>query len=134
MTLPSLMITLIEELRSHSAQREIIVLDDVSDMMRYGEEKNVLQMITECKRLRDEGSSIIVVAQSYSLDQKRREHLHELCDVHVDLQATSLGEIKGILLTVHKANGVELTARNTVAFRIVSGMGMRAVDVPRTRA
>jgi hypothetical protein len=38
------MLGLIEDLQSNAELRKIIVLDDISDMMRFGEESNVIQM------------------------------------------------------------------------------------------
>ncbi|MDP7534502.1 MAG: hypothetical protein QGI88_12115 [SAR202 cluster bacterium] len=52
----------------------------------------------------------------------------------MNLETTGLGDHKGTLLTVHKANNKSLDARNTVAFRIVNGQGIKTVDVPRTAA
>jgi len=129
-----LMLGLIEDLQSNAELRKIIVLDDISDMMRFGEESNVIQMFAECTRLRDEGTTIIALAQSYAIEQDRIDAIAKLCDVHMNLETTGLGDHKGTLLTVHKANNKSLDARNTVAFRIVNGQGIKTVDVPRTAA
>ena len=59
--------------------------------------------------------SLIEDLQSYAIEESRMDAIDKLCDVHLNLETSALGDNKGTLLTVLKAHGKNLTSRNTVA-------------------
>ena len=128
-----LMALLARNMEGLPRQYKIIIVDSITDLASHGREEAVMSFFSSCKRLSEEGRTIIVVARGYAFDEKMLNRLEVLCDAHLNLRAEKIGAKMVKLLEVRKVHNAEISTGNMVSFEVVPGIGLRIVPGAKVR-
>ena len=122
-----------KEIGSIHAKYKVVILDHVTDLFMFSQERTILRFFASCKRICAEGRVIIVVAQSHAFDKDMLERVSGLCDAHFSLIKEKMGTKLGTSLEVVKSDGMELNRDNTLSFEILSGTGIKMLAFGKVR-
>ena len=114
-------------------EHELIVVDAITSLAGYSNGAEIVGFFSSCKRVCGKGRTIVVVAHSYSFDEKVLARLSALCDAHLKLRVGKLRDKVVRMLEVVKANSVELNRDNTIGFEVEAGSGIRIIPFSQTR-
>ena len=129
-----LLATLSEELQRHPDLFRVIIVDDITQIASFSQDRAIIGFFSACKRLCAQGSTIILAGNSYAFDEKMLVRLRALCDAQLTLRAEKLG-VKNIkTLEVRKANNTEMDRDNLISFEVKPTIGMHLVPAGRARA
>lgn len=116
------------------AETSVIVVDSLTGMLVKASDEEVLDFFAGCKRLCDQGKTIIVCVHSYAFEQHILVRVRSLCDAHLHLRIEQVGEQLVKVLEVAKVRGAERTTGNIVSFDVEPGLGIRLIPVTRAKA
>ena len=103
----------------------IIVLDAITNIASYCDDKFIMGFFTNCKRICKSGRTMLLVAHSYVFDEKLLVRVASLCDVHLKVCVEKMGPKLVKSLEVCKIHSAELETGNVVSFEVHPGIGMR---------
>ena len=107
------------------AEFNIIVLDAITNVASYCEDKSIMGFFADCKRICKNGRTIMLVAHSYVFDEKLLVRVASLCDVHLKVCVEKMGPKLVKTLEVCKIHNAELDTGNIVSFEVHPSIGMR---------
>ena len=128
-----LMASLAQDIESLPRKYDFIVVDSVTNLVPYNKEAVVIGFFSLCKRLCNEGKTITIAGHSHAFDATLLNCLEGQCDAHLKLGVEQIAGKAWNLLEVRKAQNAALTARNTISFQVVPGIGMRSVPFHKVR-
>ena len=117
-----------------SDEHPVIVVDSLTTLASESKDRSTLRFFSACRRLCDEGRTIIMAAQPHAFDERTLARLRDLCDTYVKLRVENLGTKRGTALEVTKADKVEMSNRNTISFEVLPGVGMQTLAFSKFRA
>ena len=112
----------------------VIFVDAITNLASVSQEQSIIGFFSSCKRLCNNGRSIILVAHSSAFDERILTRLRSLCDAHLSLRLETVGSKQVGLMDVTKIHNAEQTTGNLVNFIVLPGSGMRIVPFSRARA
>ena len=129
-----LMASLALDIQGLPSQYKIIIVDSITNVASHSREQDVMAFFSSCKRLCNDGRTIIVVAHSFAFDEKMLVRLRSVCDTQLSLriEKTSTKLLK--ILEVCKVHNAELDTGNVVRCEVEPGIGMRAVPIRTAKA
>ena len=107
-----------------SSQDSVVIVDSITNLATNSDDRAIIELFSACKRLCDEGRSIILVTQPHAFDENMLRRCLHRCDAHIGLRVERVRARVATLLTVHKAHNAGLTKGNILAFEVLSGVGM----------
>ena len=117
-----------------SDERELIVVDAITNLVDSGEGQAVIEFFSSLRRSCNKGRAIIVVSNSYAFDESMSIRLSALCDTHLRLRAGKIKDKVVRKLEVVKVNDVELDTDNIISFEVESGTGIRIIPFSQAKA
>ena len=129
-----LLSSLASELGHLAEESDVIVVDSISNLATYSEDKAILGFFSSCKRLCTEGTAVILVAHSAAFEESLLRRLRFLCEAHLSLRPEKIGQKLANTVSVCKAQGAELGADNLISFEVEPDIGMRLLPMGRVRA
>ena len=115
-------------------EREIIIVDAITNLASYCPDSVILRFFSSCKRLCKDKRTIILSAHSYAFDEKMLVRFRDLCDAHISLGIETIANKTATMLEVSKAHNAKLNRDNTVALEVVPGVGMNPLPFNKVRA
>lgn len=115
-------------------ENHVIIVDDITALASESEDRTTLRFFSSCRRLCDDGRTIILAAQSYAVDERMLLRLRDLCDAYLRLKVEQLGAKQGTTVEVVRANKVELHTSNIVSFEVRPEVGIQTVAFGRFSA
>ncbi len=111
-----------------------VIADAITSLAESSDDREIISLFSNCKRLCRAGGTIILVADPYAFHGDTLQRLQAQCDTHISLWAESLGRRQVKTLQVHKINNTHLDADNQVSFDVRPKMGMNIIPISRTKA
>ena len=129
-----MMVSLAREMGGLPPQYQLVVVDGVTNLASYAEDRDILQFFSSCKRLTDGGRAVVVVTQTHAIDERMLARLRNLCDSYLKLHIERVGAKRATTLEVVKVNSEVLERANTISFEVLPEVGMRALSFAKFRA
>ena len=115
------------------SQHEVIIVDSISSLASYSQDRAILEFFSTCKRLCEAGRTIIVVAHPYAFNENMLRRLRTLSDGYLSLSVEKIGAKLVKSLEVRNMHNAELHTANTITFQVVQGSGIRVVPSSRVQ-
>ena len=128
-----LMALLAADIKGVHSQYKVIIVDDITKLVIYNDEKAIMRFFASCKSLCEAGRAIILVARSYAFDETMLNRLHVMCDAHLILRDEKIGAKNVKTLEARKVRNTDMNTSNTVSFEVVQGIGLRVVPGAKVR-
>ena len=113
---------------------QFIVVDSITDLAGSCPEQAVIAFFSACRRMGNQGQTILVSVHSYAFGSEMLARLQALCDGYLSLGSA---EVKGKsvrTLEIKKINTTEKTRDNMVSFVVEPEIGMRLIPMNRAQA
>ena len=116
---------LAKEIEGLPGKYSTIVVDSIANLAAYTSDRGIIGFFSACKRMCDEGRTIILVTHSTSFGEKMLNRIRGLCDVHLKLCLDRIGAKLVKTLEVNKIHNAELDTGSIICFEVLPGLGMR---------
>lgn len=113
---------------------KLIIVDSLTGMVTHSDDRVIIDFFAYCKRLCDQGRTIMGVIHSYALDNGMLIRLRSLCDAHLVLRAEQVGERLVKMMEVAKVRNAELSTGNIISFDVEPDLGMKIIPILKARA
>ncbi|MDA1218604.1 MAG: response regulator [Chloroflexi bacterium] len=111
---------------------EFIVVDSITDLAGSCPEQAVIAFFSACRRLGNNGRTILVSVHSYAFGSEMFMRLRTLCDGFFTLGSEQVRGKSMRILQVNKMNTTELSGNNSVAFVVEPETGARLIPFNKT--
>ena len=128
-----LMLTLGQDINRLPARYDFIVVDAISYLGSYAEERTLTNFMSSCKVLCDDGRSIVLVAHPELFEERTMDRLQVLCDTHLRLRTEEMGSKTWRMLQVRKMRNAEVDTLRQVSFQVVPGLGVQTAPFRKVR-
>ena len=118
---------IIEHIRGSKAQ--VAVIDSLTMFTEYTTQETVLTFLTNCKTLVDHGKTILITLHTYAFQEDTLIRIRSICDAHLMMKKTLLGDKYVMVMEVVKVRGARKTTGNLVSFEVHPGYGMKIIPV-----
>jgi flagellar protein FlaH len=112
----------------------LIVIDSLTPVIAHSTTEAVIEYFERCKKLCDNGKTIINIAHTYAFDEQVLIRIRSACDAHFRLRIEEVGDKLVKVLEVAKVRGADKNTGNIMSFDVDPGIGMRIMPVGRARA
>jgi flagellar protein FlaH len=119
---------------SANPRYDLVVVDSLTPVIAHTTHDEILTYFEQCKRLCDEGKSIINIAHTYAFDEQVLIRLRSACDAHFRLRIEEVGDKLVKVLEVSKVRGAVKNTGNVLSFDVDPGIGMRIMPIGRAKA
>ena len=113
---------------------DLVVVDSITSLMLHTQITQAITFFEECKRLCEQGKTIINVVHSYAFDDSSLLRIRSMCDAHLNLRIEEIGDQLINVLEIGKIRGAGKTADNIISFTVEPGAGIRIIPISRTKA
>ena len=124
---------LLKDIVQHSAV-DLVVVDSITSLMLHTQITQAIDFFEECKRLCEQGKTIINVVHSYAFDDSSLLRIRSMCDAHLNLRIEEIGDQLINVLEIGKIRGAGKTADNIISFSVEPAAGIRVIPISRTKA
>jgi archaeal flagellar protein FlaH len=118
---------IIDHIRSSKAQ--VAIIDSLTMFTEYTTQETVLTFLTNCKTLVDHGKTILITLHTYAFQEDTLIRIRSICDAHLMMKKTLLGDKYVMVMEVIKVRGARKTTGNLVSFEVHPGYGMKIIPV-----
>ena len=118
---------IIDHIRSSNAQ--VAIIDSLTMFTEYTTQETVLTFLTNCKTLVDHGKTILITLHTYAFQEDTLIRIRSICDAHLMMKKTLLGDKYVMVMEVIKVRGARKTTGNLVSFEVHPGYGMKIIPV-----
>jgi flagellar protein FlaH len=112
----------------------LIVIDSLTPVIAHSTTEEVIDYFEKCKKMCDNGKTIINIAHTYAFDEQVLIRIRSACDAHFRLRIEEVGDKLVKVLEVAKVRGADKNTGNIMSFDVDPGIGMRIMPVGRARA
>jgi flagellar protein FlaH len=113
---------------------QLVVIDSLTPVLAHSTTEYVIDYFEKCKKLCDNGKTIINIAHTYAFDEQVLIRIRSACDAHFRLRIEEVGDKLVKVLEVAKVRGADKNTGNIMSFDVDPGIGMRIMPVGRARA
>jgi len=113
---------------------QFIVVDSLTDLAGSCPEQAVIAFFSTCRRLGNQGRTILVSVHSYAFGSEMFNRLRTLCDGYITLGSEQVRGKSVRTLEVNKIGTTELNRDNMVSFVVEPEIGMRLIPLNKTKA
>jgi archaeal flagellar protein FlaH len=118
---------IIDHIRGSKAQ--VAIIDSLTMFTEYTTQETVLTFLTNCKTLVDHGKTILITLHTYAFQEDTLIRIRSICDAHLMMKKTLLGDKYVMVMEVIKVRGARKTTGNLVSFEVHPGYGMKIIPV-----
>jgi len=122
-----------EHLRNLPRRFSLLVVDSVTLLVAHSNPVAVMDFFWACKRLCDEGRTVILVAHSYAFEEEMLSRSRSLCDAHFRLRLEQIGDKMAKIMEVLKVRGADRPTGEVVTFEIEPKTGMRIIPLSKAK-
>lgn len=113
---------------------DLVVVDSLTPVLAHTSQDEILTYFEQCKRLCDQGKTIINIAHTYAFDEQSLIRIRSACDAHFRLRIEEVGDKLVKVLEVAKVRGAVKNTGNVLSFDVDPGIGMRIMPIGRAKA
>jgi flagellar protein FlaH len=117
-----------------SSPEKIIIIDSLTVFVSNMDEKEVIGFFTSCKKLCDNGNSIIITVHNYAFNDDVMTRIISICDAHLHMNTENAGEQIVKTMEVSKIRGAQLTTGNVVSFDVKPNFGFKIIPISKAKA
>ena len=125
---------LIDHFDSLPVRFKVAVVDSLTGLVTHSEDRSVIDFFASCKRLCDQGRTIIAVVHSYAFEERLLIRIRSLCDAHLVLRMEQVGERLVKIMEVAKVRNADQSTGNIISFDVEPGMGMKIIPISKAKA
>jgi flagellar protein FlaH len=122
---------IIDHIRGSKAQ--VAIIDSLTMFTEYTTQETVLTFLTNCKTLVDHGKTILITLHTYAFQEDTLIRIRSICDAHLMMKKTLLGDKYVMVMEVIKVRGARKTTGNLVSFEVHPGYGMKVIPMSFAR-
>lgn len=126
--------TLIDHIDSLPLRFKLAVIDSLTGLVAHSEDHAIIEFFASCKRLCDQGRTVIAVVHSYAFDDRMLIRVRSLCDAHLVLKMEQVGERLVKILEVAKVRNADQSTGNIISFDVEPGLGMKIIPISKAKA
>ena len=112
-----------------ASRADVVVIDSLTMFTEYTTSDTVLTFFTNCKNLIDHGKTILITLHTYAYEEDTLIRIRSICDAHLIMKKTQLGNKYVMLMEVVKVRGARKTTGNIVSFEVHPGYGMKIIPI-----
>ena len=129
----ALLASLAEEIASLPDRYESVIIDNITDLLSFGDGMAIAAFSATCRRLCDDGRSVFLVVHPNAVDPCVLARLQIISDTHLSLQTEWIGDKLWRMLEVLKVRNAEIGPSNVVSFEVVPGLGMQVAPFHKVK-
>jgi flagellar protein FlaH len=133
MVLQNTFSTIISGIRAFPSY-SVVVIDSLTPVIAHTTKDQILSYFEECKKICDDGKTLINIAHTYAFDEQVLIRLRSACDAHFRLRIEEVGDKLVKVLEVSKVRGASKSTGNVLSFDVDPGWGMRIMPLGRAQA
>ncbi len=111
------------------SKAEVIIIDSLTMLTEYTENDAILTFLTNCKNIVDHGKTILFTMHTYAFEEDTLVRIRSICDAHLMMKRSLVGEKYVMVLEVVKVRGARKTTGNLVSFEVHPGYGMKIIPI-----
>lgn len=116
-----------------TTKAQVIIIDSLTLFTEYTTNDVVLTFFTNCKNLVDTGKTILITLHTYSFEEDTLVRIRSICDAHLVMKRSLVGEKYVMVLEVVKVRGAHKATGNLVSFEVHPGFGMKIIPITMAR-
>ncbi len=113
---------------------KLVIVDSLTGLLTHGDEPSTIDFFSSCKRMCDNGRTIICVCHSDALDDKMLIRVRSLCDAHLVLRMEQVGDRLVKVMEVAKVRNADQSTGNIISFDVEPGLGMKIIPLSKAKA
>ena len=122
-----------DHMRNLPARYTLLIVDSVTLLVAHSDPVAVMDFFWACKRLCDEGRTVLLVAHSYAFEEEMLSRSRSLCDAHFRLRLEQIGDKMAKMMEVLKVRGADRPTGEVVTFEIEPKTGMRIIPLAKAK-
>jgi len=122
---------IVDHMRTSKAQ--VIIIDSLTMFTEYTSQGAILSFLTNCKNIVDSGKTILITLHTYAFEEDTLIRIRSICDAHLSMKKSLIGEKYVMVLEVVKVRGARKTTGNVVSFEVHPGTGMKVIPISMAR-
>jgi flagellar protein FlaH len=122
-----------EHLRKLPKHFNLLIVDSITLLVAHSNPVAVMDFFWACKRLCDEGRTVLLVAHSYAFEEEMLSRSRSLCDAHFRLKLEQVGDKMAKIMEVLKVRGADRPTGEVVTFEIEPKTGMRIIPLAKAK-
>ena len=122
---------IVDHMRTSKAQ--VIIIDSLTMFTEYTSQGAILSFLTSCKNIVDSGKTILITLHTYAFEEDTLIRIRSICDAHLSMKKSLIGEKYVMVLEVVKVRGARKTTGNVVSFEVHPGTGMKVIPISMAR-
>ena len=125
---------LIDHIDSLPSRFSLVVIDSLTGLVANSEDHAIIEFFASCKRLCDDGRTVLAVVHSYAFDDRMLIRVRSLCDAHLVMKMEQVGDRLVKILEVAKVRNADQSTGNVISFDVEPGMGMKIIPISKAKA
>jgi len=122
-----------DHLRNLPKRFNLLIVDSVTLLVAHSNPVAVMDFFWACKRLCDEGRTVLLIAHSYAFEEEMLSRSRSLCDAHFRLKLEQVGDKMAKIMEVLKVRGADRPTGEVVTFEIEPKTGMRIIPLSKAK-
>jgi len=122
-----------DHLKNLPKRFNLLIVDSITLLVAHSNPVAVMDFFWACKRLCDEGRSVLLVAHSYAFEEEMLSRTRSLCDAHFRLRLEQIGDKMAKMMEVLKVRGADRPTGEVVTFEIEPKTGMRIIPLAKAK-
>ena len=113
---------------------ELIIFDSLTGMVAHADDRGIIDFFAGCKKLCDQGRTIVTIVHSYAFADQMLIRVRSLCDAHLVMKIDQLGERLVKTMEVAKVRNAAQSTGNIISFDVEPGIGMKIIPISKAKA
>ena len=113
---------------------ELIIFDSMTGMVAHADDHGLIDFFASCKKLCDQGRTIVTIVHSYAFNDQMLIRIRSLCDAHLVMKIDQMGERLVKTMEVAKVRNADQSTGNIISFDVEPGIGMKIVPISKAKA
>ena len=113
---------------------ELIIFDSLTGMVAHADDRGIIDFFAGCKKLCDQGRTIVTIVHSYAFADQMLIRVRSLCDAHLVMKIDQLGARLVKTMEVAKVRNADQSTGNVISFDVEPGIGMKIIPISKAKA
>ena len=113
---------------------ELIIFDSLTGMVAHAEDRGLIDFFASCKKICDQGRTIVTIVHSYAFNDQMLIRIRSLCDAHLVMKMDQMGDRLVKTMEVAKVRNADQSTGNIISFDVEPGIGMKIIPISKAKA
>ncbi len=123
-----------EHFHSLPPRFELIIFDSLTGMVAHAEDRGLIDFFVACKKICDQGRTIVTIVHSYAFNDQMLIRVRSLCDAHLVMKIDQMGDRLVKTMEVAKVRNADQSTGNIISFDVEPGIGMKIIPISKAKA